>query len=142
MVVEKDRTVVVGEDAAAYLDAGDSLVQQPPRRPSLGFRHDAECKCLPYGLRPLDRVIDKTEVVLPFGRLKIGPGPSDVSDGRARVLAWRQWIPNAEMKVGEPHSGVKEYVVDFLRVDGHRLSRDGLAASLRMRTFDRQTGTG
>src|SRR5262245_10856504 len=111
MGVKKDRVVVVGEDAATYLDAGDSLVQQPLRRSSLVLCQDAECERLPYGLRPLDHVIDKTEVVLPFGRLKIGPGPADVGDGRARVLAWRQWASNAEMKVGESHSGIKEYLV-------------------------------
>src|SRR5262249_23150106 len=95
---------------------------------------------LPYGLRPLDHVIDKTEVVLSFGRLKISPGPSDVSDGRARVLVWRQWIPNAEMKVGEPHSGIKEDLVDCLWVDGHCSLRDRLAVSLRRRTVGRKTG--
>src|SRR5215467_6172044 len=121
MVVEKNWVVVVGEDTVADLDVGHSFVQQPARRSSLILCHDAERERLPYGLRPPDHVIDKTEVVLSFGRLKISPGPSDVGDGRARVLAWRQWIPNAEMKVGEPHSGIKEDLVDFLWVDGHRL---------------------
>src|SRR5262245_60353638 len=111
VVVEKNGIVEIGKAAVADRDAGDSFLRQPLRW--LWHAHDAERERLPHRPCLLDHSIDATEVVLPFGRLKIGPVPADVCDGRTRMLARRQGASDVEVKVGEAHSGVVQNVVDL-----------------------------
>ena len=46
VVLQKRRIIVVGKDSSSYLQAPDSLSEQPFGRAGLPVRHDTKCQCL------------------------------------------------------------------------------------------------